>query len=92
MSLAEVGVGHSLSTLSLLSCGLMPLALTTKPLSSQNGKDLTQMKQMLLRSFGVNNQAIQVNGDKRTTAIKIMSIVLWNVAGALNRPKGITLN
>ena len=28
------------------------------------------MKQMRLRSFGVNNQVIQVNGDKRTTADK----------------------
>ena len=28
------------------------------------------MKQMLLRNFGVNTQVIQVNGDKRTTAVK----------------------
>ena len=28
------------------------------------------MKQVLLRSFRVNNQVIQVNGDKRTTAVK----------------------
>ena len=28
------------------------------------------MKQMLLRSFGVNNQVIQLNGDKCTTAVK----------------------
>ena len=28
------------------------------------------MKQVLLRSFRVNDQVIQVNGDKRTTAVK----------------------
>ena len=28
------------------------------------------MKQMLLRSFGMNDQVVQVNGDKRTTAIE----------------------
>ena len=28
------------------------------------------MKQMLLRSFGMHNQAIQVNGDKRAIAVK----------------------
>ena len=85
MSLAEVGVGHSRTTLSLLSCGLMPLTLTTNPTNSssdfefrlrieafgsQDGKDLTQMKQVLLRSFRVNDQVIKVNGDKRTTAVK----------------------
>ena len=29
------------------------------------------MKQMLLRSFGMNNQASQVKGDERATAVKI---------------------
>ena len=28
------------------------------------------MKQILLRSFGIDNQVIQVNRDKRTTAVK----------------------
>ena len=58
----------------------------------QNGKYLVQMNKMLLRCFGMDNQVIQVDEDKRATAVKIMSIVPWNVAGALHRPKGITLN
>ena len=29
------------------------------------------MKQMLLLSFGMNNQANQVKGDERATAVKI---------------------
>ena len=44
--------------------------LRIEAFGSQNGKDLTQVKQMLLRSFGMINQVIQVNGYKRTTAVK----------------------
>ena len=35
--------------------------LRIEAFGSQKGKDLAQMKQMLLRSFGMNNQVIQVN-------------------------------
>ena len=38
--------------------------LRMEAFGSQNGKDLAQMKQMLLRSFEMNNQVVQVNGDK----------------------------
>ena len=66
--------------------------LCIEAFGSQNGKDLAQMRQMLLRSFKVNNQVVQVNGGNERQRSKIMSIVPWNVAGALHRPKGITLN
>ena len=97
MSLAEVGVSHSRTTLTYLppylpwrtflwanalgadskadklqfgSKELTLRRLRIEAFSSHNGKDLAQMKQMLLRSFGMNNQVIQVNGDERATAVK----------------------
>ena len=49
---------------------LTPRRLRIEAFGSQNGKDLAQMRQMLLRSFEVNNQVVQVNGGKRATAVK----------------------
>ena len=44
--------------------------LRIEAFGSQIGKDLAQMKQMFLCSFGMNNQVIQLNGDERATAVK----------------------
>ena len=38
--------------------------LRIEAFGSQNGKSMAKMKQMLLRSFGMNNQVVQVNGQK----------------------------
>ena len=66
--------------------------LRIEAFGSQNGKDLTQMKQMLLHSFGMNNQVVPVNGDKRETAVNNHVHSSLERCGALHRPKGITLN
>ena len=56
-----LGTDNKADKFQLRSKELTLRRLCIEAFGSQNGKDLTQMKQMLLRSFGMNDQVIQVN-------------------------------
>ena len=66
--------------------------LRIEAFGSQNGKDLAQIRQMLLRSFEVNNQVVQVNGGKRATAVKNHVHSSLESCRCIAQATGITLN
>ena len=65
-----IGTDHKADKFQFGSKELTVRRLRIDAFGSQNEKDLAQMRQMLLRSFEVNNQVVQVNGDKRAPAVK----------------------